>query len=113
MPSGGCLLPRLASMHSQVYQSKTNDSNIDNVLMYWCLPSIRERLGMKVVKALKRSDPAVTHGALDMLCSLMQVSDIVIAHLVSPLVCSMIVQSISQVAGSELSVCLFAHFWSR
>jgi DnaJ family protein C protein 13 len=34
--------------------------------------NIRERLGMKVVKALKRNDDAVTHAALDMLCALMQ-----------------------------------------
>jgi hypothetical protein len=34
---------------------------------------------MKVVKALKRNDDAVTHAALDMLCALMQVNVIHIA----------------------------------
>ena len=34
---------------------------------------MRERVGVKVVKALKRQDDAVTHAAVDMLCALMQV----------------------------------------
>lgn len=33
---------------------------------------MRERVGIKVVKALKRSDSGVTHAAVDMLCALMQ-----------------------------------------
>ena len=33
---------------------------------------MRERVGMKVVKALKRNDDGVTHAAIDMLCALMQ-----------------------------------------
>ncbi|XP_033727987.1 dnaJ homolog subfamily C member 13-like [Pecten maximus] len=36
------------------------------------LPKMRERVGLKVVKALKRSDAGVTHSAVDMLCALMQ-----------------------------------------
>ncbi|GAB1606314.1 dnaJ homolog subfamily C member 13-like isoform X2 [Argonauta hians] len=36
------------------------------------LPKMRERVGVKVVKALKRNDDAVTHAAVDMLCALMQ-----------------------------------------
>ncbi|XP_062518532.1 LOW QUALITY PROTEIN: dnaJ homolog subfamily C member 13-like [Corticium candelabrum] len=36
------------------------------------LLNIRERLGMKVVKALSRNNTGVTHAAVDMLCSLMQ-----------------------------------------
>ena len=34
---------------------------------------IREKVGIKVVKALKRSDDCVTHAAIDMLCALIQV----------------------------------------
>lgn len=34
---------------------------------------MREKVGLKVVKALKRSNVGVTHAALDMLCALMQV----------------------------------------
>lgn len=36
------------------------------------LPRFRERLGMKVVKALQRNNDGVTHAAIDMLCALMQ-----------------------------------------
>ncbi|KAK7507621.1 hypothetical protein BaRGS_00001556 [Batillaria attramentaria] len=39
------------------------------------LPRMREKVGMKVVKALKRNDVGVTHAALDMLCALMQVHE--------------------------------------
>lgn len=34
----------------------------------------RERLGVKVVKALKRNNDGVTHASIDMLCALMCVS---------------------------------------
>ena len=34
----------------------------------------RERLGVKVVKALKRNNDGVAHAAVDMLCALMCVS---------------------------------------
>ncbi|RWS30301.1 dnaJ subfamily C member 13-like isoform X2 [Leptotrombidium deliense] len=37
-------------------------------------PRFRECLGIKVVKALKRNNDAVTHSAIDMLCALLQVS---------------------------------------
>ena len=40
--------------------------------------SFRETLGMKVVKALKRKDDAISHAAVDTLCALMQVSGYVI-----------------------------------
>jgi len=33
---------------------------------------MREKVGLKVVKALKRNDSGVKHAALDMLCALMQ-----------------------------------------
>ena len=33
----------------------------------------REKVGLKVVKALKRDDDGVTHAAVDMLAALMQV----------------------------------------
>lgn len=36
------------------------------------LPKMRERVGMKVVKALKRNDDGVSHAAIDMLGALMQ-----------------------------------------
>lgn len=36
------------------------------------LPKFRDKLGVKVVKALKRNDDGVTHAAIDMLCALMQ-----------------------------------------
>ena len=35
--------------------------------------SMREKVGVKVVKALSRNSDAITHAALDMLCTLMQV----------------------------------------
>ena len=34
---------------------------------------MREKVGLKVVKALKRQDDGVTHAALDMLSALVQV----------------------------------------
>ena len=34
---------------------------------------MREKVGMKVVRALKRNNDGVSHSALDMLCALMQV----------------------------------------
>lgn len=34
---------------------------------------MREKVGLKVVKALKRKDNGVTHAAIDVLCALMQV----------------------------------------
>ncbi|XP_056011194.1 dnaJ homolog subfamily C member 13-like isoform X2 [Ostrea edulis] len=36
------------------------------------LPKMREKVGLKVVKALKRKDHGVTHAAIDVLCALMQ-----------------------------------------
>ncbi|KAK3742179.1 hypothetical protein QZH41_012074 [Actinostola sp. cb2023] len=36
------------------------------------LPKFRDKLGVKVVKALKRNDDGVNHAAIDMLCALMQ-----------------------------------------
>ncbi|CAG2229949.1 DNAJC13 [Mytilus edulis] len=36
------------------------------------LPRMREKVGVKVVKAMKRKDHGVTHAAVDMLCALMQ-----------------------------------------
>lgn len=35
---------------------------------------MRERVGLKVVKALKRNNEAVSHAALDMMTALMQVA---------------------------------------
>ena len=39
----------------------------------------REKVGLKVVKALKREDDGVTHAAVDMLAALMQVGCVFIA----------------------------------
>ncbi|GFR63076.1 DnaJ-like protein subfamily C member 13 [Elysia marginata] len=36
------------------------------------IPKMREKVGLKVVKALKRKNDAITHSAIDMLCALMQ-----------------------------------------
>ncbi|GFN83676.1 Dnaj homolog subfamily c member 13-like, partial [Plakobranchus ocellatus] len=36
------------------------------------IPRMREKVGLKVVKALKRKHDAITHAAIDMLCALMQ-----------------------------------------
>lgn len=36
------------------------------------LPQMREKVGLKVVRALKRNDVGVSHAAIDMLCALMQ-----------------------------------------
>ncbi|CAL4130362.1 unnamed protein product, partial [Meganyctiphanes norvegica] len=36
------------------------------------LPGFREKIGLKVVKALQRGDDGVNHAALDMVCALMQ-----------------------------------------
>lgn len=36
------------------------------------IPRMREKVGIKVVKALKRKNDAITHAAIDMLCALMQ-----------------------------------------
>ncbi|XP_059584765.1 dnaJ homolog subfamily C member 13 isoform X1 [Alligator mississippiensis] len=40
-------------------------------LAFTQLPKFRERLGVKVVKALKRNNDGVTHASIDMLCALM------------------------------------------
>jgi len=34
---------------------------------------MREKVGVKVVRALKRNNDGVSHAAIDMLCALMQV----------------------------------------
>lgn len=39
---------------------------------FTALPKMREKVGVKVVKALKRNDDGVKHAAIDMLCALMQ-----------------------------------------
>lgn len=43
------------------------------ILRYSLHIRFRDKLGVKVVKALKRNDDGVTHAAIDMLCALMQV----------------------------------------
>ena len=39
---------------------------------------MREKVGMKVVRALKRNDDGVTHASIDMLGALMQVNNVVV-----------------------------------
>ena len=43
-------------------------------MLLFCPMRFRERLGVKVVKALTRSNNGVIHAAVDMLCALMCVS---------------------------------------
>lgn len=40
------------------------------------LPKFRERLGVKVVQALKRNNDGVTYAAVDTICALMEASEI-------------------------------------
>lgn len=47
-----------------------DDSNDTATFLHF---SMRERVGVKVVKALKRNDLSVSYAAIDMLCSLIQV----------------------------------------
>ncbi len=46
--------------------------HVYNVL-FFLQTRMRERVGLKVVRALKRNDDGVTHAAIDMLGALMQV----------------------------------------
>ena len=46
----------------------------DNTVVVVVVVRMREKVGLKVVKALKRHDDGVTHAAIDMLCALVQVS---------------------------------------
>lgn len=48
------------------------------VMLLYCFERFRERLGVKVVKALKRNNDGVTHAAIDMLCALMCVSILIL-----------------------------------
>ena len=50
-------------------------NNNDNTLLHSMCNRFRDKLGVKVVKALKRNDDGVTHAAIDMLCALMQVKN--------------------------------------
>ena len=43
-----------------------------NTSLIW-FGRFRDKLGVKVVKALKRNNDGVTHAAIDALCALMQV----------------------------------------
>ena len=61
---------------------------------------MREKVGLKVVKALKRNDVGVTHAALDMLCALMQVNSSVIKDYRTDCTSS------SRLVESGLSLCL-------
>ena len=44
-----------------------------SVTGFYFVNRMRERVGLKVVKALVRNDDGVTHAAIDMICALMQV----------------------------------------
>ena len=60
-----------------------------NCFFYLCvfkfLYRMRERVGLKVVKAMKRNDDGVTHAAIDMLGALMQVRGTATVHLIMSL----------------------------
>ena len=50
----------------------------DSLLLCFSPFRFREKVGVKVVKALKREDDGVTHAAIDMLAALMQVGNIIV-----------------------------------
>ncbi|KAF6099113.1 DnaJ heat shock protein family (Hsp40) member C13 [Phyllostomus discolor] len=60
-----------AELESQFQAVRRLVASKAGFLAFTQLPKFRERLGVKVVKALKRSHNGVTHAAVDMLCALM------------------------------------------
>ena len=59
----------VTAIHAQINSSYYDDCTLWHLMCY----RFRDKLGVKVVKALKRNDDGVTHAAIDMLCALMQV----------------------------------------
>lgn len=62
----------LEALESQFHALRRLVASKAGFQAFTSLPKMRERVGVKVVKALKRQDDAVTHAAVDMLCALMQ-----------------------------------------
>ncbi|KAM8967651.1 dnaJ homolog subfamily C member 13 isoform 1-T1 [Pelodytes ibericus] len=60
-----------AELESQFQAVRRLVASKAGFLAFTQLPKFRERLGIKVVKALKRNNDGVTHSAIDMLCALM------------------------------------------
>ncbi|KAH0503542.1 DnaJ-like protein subfamily C member 13 [Microtus ochrogaster] len=60
-----------AELESQFQAVRRLVASKAGFLAFTQLPKFRERLGVKVVKALKRSHNGVVHAAVDMLCALM------------------------------------------
>ncbi|KAK2499613.1 hypothetical protein MC885_004710, partial [Smutsia gigantea] len=60
-----------AELESQFQAVRRLVASKAGFLAFTQLPKFRERLGVKVVKALKRSNNGVIHAAVDMLCALM------------------------------------------
>ncbi|XP_053322304.1 dnaJ homolog subfamily C member 13 [Spea bombifrons] len=60
-----------AELESQFQAVRRLVASKAGFLAFTQLPKFRERLGVKVVKALKRNNDGVTHAAIDMLCALM------------------------------------------
>lgn len=61
----------VAELESQFQAVRRLVASKAGFLAFTQLPKFRERLGVKVVKALKRNNNGVTHAAIDMLCALM------------------------------------------
>ncbi|XP_053811379.1 dnaJ homolog subfamily C member 13 isoform X1 [Vidua macroura] len=60
-----------AELESQFQAVRRLVASKAGFLAFTQLPKFRERLGVKVVKALKRNNDGVTHASIDMLCALM------------------------------------------
>ncbi|KAM3822189.1 dnaJ homolog subfamily C member 13 isoform 2-T4 [Vipera latastei] len=61
----------IAELESQFQAVRRLVASKAGFLAFTQLPKFRERLGVKVVKALKRNNDGVTHASIDMLCALM------------------------------------------
>uniref|UniRef100_A0A8D2LVZ6 DnaJ heat shock protein family (Hsp40) member C13 n=1 Tax=Varanus komodoensis TaxID=61221 RepID=A0A8D2LVZ6_VARKO len=67
----GDLTASTAELESQFQAVRRLVASKAGFLAFTQLPKFRERLGVKVVKALKKNNDGVTHASIDMLCALM------------------------------------------
>ncbi|EMP31569.1 DnaJ like protein subfamily C member 13 [Chelonia mydas] len=67
----GDIVASNAELESQFQAVRRLVASKAGFLAFTQLPKFRERLGVKVVKALKRNNDGVTHASVDMLCALM------------------------------------------
>ncbi|XP_013915445.1 PREDICTED: dnaJ homolog subfamily C member 13 [Thamnophis sirtalis] len=67
----GDITASIAELESQFQAVRRLVASKAGFLAFTQLPKFRERLGVKVVKALKRNNDGVTHASIDMLCALM------------------------------------------